>query len=137
MRKSLKEQRPTCKDGSFVRINVDNIMTEYPRQVTINEDDLKLVENLNIKDDPELFTIRVDSKRPFGNSDIFKDMCRKLDLDLVETVSGEEVVPMKHKEKLENHAQKLPTVVEVILENGRVTGTFAKESYSEPWYKKD
>ena len=112
-------------------------MTEYPRQVTINEDDLKLLENLNIKDDPELFTIRVDSKRPFVNSDIFKDMCRKLDLDLVEAVSGEEVVPMKHKEKLENHAQKLPTVVEVVLENGRATGTFAKESYSEPWYKKD
>jgi len=111
-------------------------MTEYPREVTITEEDLKLVENLNIKDDPGLFDIRVDSKRPFGNSDRFKDMCRKLDLELVEAVSGEEIVPMEHKEKLENHAQKLGTVVEVVLKKGRVTGTFAKESYSEPWYKK-
>lgn len=108
-------------------------MTEYPRDVEITEDDLKLVENLNLRDDPDLFTVRVDSKRPFGNSDIFKDMCKVLDLDLTETISGEEVVPRDHKEKLENHAQKLGDVVELVLKKGKVTGRFTKDSYSEPW----
>jgi hypothetical protein len=63
-------------------------------------------------------------------------MYRKLNLDLVEAVSGEEVVPMEYKEKLKNHAQKLGTVVEVVLKKVRVTGTIIKENYSEPWYKK-
>jgi len=111
-------------------------MTEYPRKITITEEDLKIVDNLNIQDDPELFTIRVDSKRPFGNSAIFKDLCRILDLEIVEGISGEEVVPIEHKEKLENHAQKLDSVVEVILKKGRETGTFTKESYSDPWIKR-
>ncbi|QIB75341.1 hypothetical protein G3I44_14220 [Halogeometricum borinquense] len=68
----------------------------------------------------------MDSKRPFGNSSIFEDMCEILDLELVEVLGEGEMVPARHKDTLEEHARKLPDVFRIVLRHGRRTGEYVE-----------
>lgn len=101
-------------------------------EITVTEDDLELVDAANFNH-RELFHFELDSKRPFGNSNKFADMCEALGLETVETINGETVVPEEYRDTLEEHAQKLPYVFEVILQNGRQTGHYIRENPHEKW----
>lgn len=101
-------------------------------EVTVTEDDLKLVDAANFEHNG-LFAFKLDYKRPFGNSDRFRDMCEMLGLEMVETMGGDTVVPAEYKDTLEEHAQKLPYVFEVVLQNGRQTGHYIRENPHRPW----
>lgn len=108
------------------------MMTDTRNEITVTEDDLKLVNAANFTH-KGLFDFRLDSKRPFGNSSKFKDICDALGLETVETISGETVVPAEYKDTLEEQAQKLPYVFEIILQNGRETGHYIRESPHDDW----
>ena len=108
-------------------------MTDTRNEITVTEDDLKLVDAANFENPPGLFEFQLDSKRPFGNSSKFKDMCEALGLETVETIRGETVVPAEYKDVLEEQAQKLPYVFEVILQNGRETGHYIRETPHDDW----
>lgn len=107
-------------------------MTDTRNEITVTEDDLKLVDAANFTHNG-LFDFRLDSNRPFGNGNKFKDMCDALGLETVETLSGETVVPAEYKDVLEEQAQKLPYVFEVILQNGRGTGHYIRETPHDDW----
>ena len=67
----------------------------------------------------------IDCKRPYGNSDVVRDICEILDWPLVETREGTDCTPEQEERARQLHSET-QTALQVILTTGSfVAGTYA------------
>lgn len=59
----------------------------------------------------------IDEKRPFGNSDVIKDVAEILDWRPVENRDGDEVISRDQTRDIMRLLEELPTVLSIICQN--------------------
>lgn len=106
------------------------------KTLIVKESHLKLLKELNIGwDDMEFGGPCVDPKRPFGNSDVYKDMAEILCLDMPD----EETQPKKYERFCDNLLkgyQELQDCLQILCQHLTIsTGKYECGEYSNIWTK--
>lgn len=87
----------------------------------ITSEHLKLAESLQWRwEDAEYGAPAVDPKRPYGNSDVERDIAEALGWVLVDTRDGEELTRAQAKRAAELHTDLL-TIIPALIEIGIAT----------------
>jgi len=111
-----------------------------PRRFTITDDHIKLIRHIIIctdfSQDPDCYpvVIGVNSKRPFGNSDVVEDMAGILGIDPIPVDSGETEYPVGTSKRRNEIYAELGTVLQIFVRVGRMeAGEYQREQYSSHW----
>lgn len=99
-------------------------------EFTVTEEHLKLLRNAWVRwDNVEFGAPGIDSKRPYGNSDVLGDIVDILGLP--ETATPDQIRWM-----MQLHVET-STVLQIALRTGVFeTGTYVADKYSQDWHKK-
>ena len=126
-------------------------MTGETKRFTIMEDHLKLLRNLEVEwNDTEFGSPSFDPKRPFGNSNVYKDMIKALGWILNISVNNiqvnydlscnfnidEDELPDELEEALFNLYRQLDIALEICLRTlSFEPGTYENDVYGDNWRK--
>lgn len=97
---------------------------------TVTGDHIKLLQRLNISENIHNGFPTVDPKRPFGNSDVYRDMAEILDHE--NTEDGE--ISPERQESYDELLSEMKTVLEILISNlSLLPGEYRQEcSYFHP-----
>ena len=103
----------------------------------VTEDHIKLLKNSYTSwSSMEYGAPMMDPKRPYGNSDVVRDMAKVLDREIFDPKTGERIDD-KADDLYKIHKQ-METVLQILLDNARKgieTGTYERQKYGGNWSK--
>jgi hypothetical protein len=79
----------------------------------VTEQDIKLVREVWLSS----CRFQIDEKRPFGNSDVLKDILRKLDIKPVLVKNDEDMYSEEQEELAEKMMARMPIVLQILIRN--------------------
>ena len=94
-------------------------------EFTLTEDHVKLLRAAYIGwEDCEFGAPAIDCKRPYGNSDVVRDICEILDWPLVETREGTDCTPEQDETARKLHSETQTALQVILATGGMTTGTY-------------
>jgi hypothetical protein len=102
------------------------------RKFTVNEDHLKLLQRMCVDwDYGEFGAPSIDCKRPYGNSSVYEDIAKILEMP---GPDGDGEFPAEQQVKMDELHIGTKLALQIVLRMGAfVTGDFVAGAYSEDW----
>ncbi len=103
---------------------------------TITRDHIKLIRSINVGWNEDSKRPCIDSKRPYGDSDVPRSIAEAIKLDFVE-IQGEKMALTSQQEKYCWQLNKdMATVLQIVLSTGAFkTGEYECNEYETDWKK--
>lgn len=113
-----------------------------PKRFTVTDNHLALLRHANIGwDGVEFGAPAIDCKRPYGNSDVYGDIGKILDIEPVEDVDygGEYDFTDAQRESMSRLHEETATALEIALRAGEFrAGSYqTSDAYSRDWKRSD
>lgn len=103
----------------------------------VTEDHIKLLKRSNTSwTTTEYGAPMMDPKRPYGNSNVERDMAKILDREIFDPKTGDRIDD-KAQDLYKIHKQ-METVLQILFDNARSgieTGTYERQKYGGSWQK--
>ena len=94
----------------------------------------KLLRNMKVSwDDCEFGAPSIDCKRPYGNSDVYKDISKILEIKGI-IVDGEEVFSQAQIDLMDKLHKETETALQIVLKIGEFRpGEYVADEYRDDW----
>lgn len=102
----------------------------------VTRDHIKLVKSILVYWNEDIERVVIDSKRPYGDSDIPRSVAEAINLDFVETEGGELRLTSQQEKYCWKLHKDMATVLQIVLSTGQFkSGEYECNEYDYEWKK--
>lgn len=102
----------------------------------LTRDHIKLVKSILVYWNEDIERVVIDSKRPYGDSDIPRSVAEAIKLDFVEVQGGELKLTSQQEKYCWKLHKNMATVLQIVLSTGAFkTGDYECDEYETNWRK--
>lgn len=114
-----------------------NMTENMKKRFELKEEHLKLLRNMNVRwDECEFGAPAIDYKRPYGSSNVYKDMAKILGIRGFEDSEEETSFSREQVILMENLHRENKVALQIVLKTGKFEpGIYVADEYSDNWTK--
>lgn len=102
----------------------------------LTRDHIKLVKSILVYWNEDIERVVIDSKRPYGDSDIPRSVAEAIKLDFVEVQGGELKLTSQQEKYCWKLHKDMATVLQIVLSTGQFkSGEYECDEYGYEWKK--
>lgn len=102
----------------------------------VTRDHIKLVKSILVYWNEDTQRVNIDSKRPYGDSDIPRSIAEAIDLDFVEIEGGELRLTSQQEKYCWKLHKDMAIVLQIVLSTGQFkSGDYVSDQYFLEWKK--